>query len=150
MVNMVYYIISLLGEYTGALLAYKIPEEIKQGKKYFNILILILLPVIGLYSIYYFFSLFYLIIGLVLGFLIRKEYLYFGLISNNVFFASLVFLYGMPYGTLEFNKNKKLKNLNINIIYFLIGIGLSFFLNIYSLAGGALIGIFADKIVHSR
>ena len=126
---MVFYIISLLGQYIGYILASKTKEELKQGKKYFKLTCLILLLLIGVYSLTVSFNVILLVIGLILGFLIRKEYLYFGLISNNVFIASLIFIFGLPYGTLKY---KNLNQLNFNLILFVFSFIIGYFLNLYS------------------
>src|SRR3989344_9458494 len=112
---MVFYIISLLGQYIGYILASKTKEELKEGEKYFKLTCSILSLIMGIYSLTVSFNIILLIIGLILGFLISKEYLYFGLISNNVFIASLIFIFGLPYGTLKY---KKIKELNFNLILF--------------------------------
>ncbi len=144
--SMVFYIISLLGQYIGYLLASKTKEELKQGEKYFKLICLILLLIIGFYSLILSFDIILLIIGLILGFLIRKEYLYFGLISNNVFLASLIFIFGLPYGTLKY---KMLKELNLNVALFVFSFAIGYFFNLYSLAGGALFGILIKKVLYN-
>jgi len=140
---MVFYIISLLGQYIGYILASKTKEELKEGEKYFKLTFSILLLIIGIYSLIISFNIILLIIGLILGFLIRKEYLYFGLISNAIFIASLIFIFGLPYGTLKY---KKLKELNFNIILFIFSFAIGYFFNLYSLAGGALLGILVKNL----
>jgi|SRR3989338_8536912 len=143
---MVFYIISLLGQYIGYILASKTKEELKQGKKYFKLTCLILLLLIGVYSLTVSFNVILLVIGLILGFLISKEYLYFGLISNNVFIASLIFIFGLPYGTLNY---KNTKELNFNAILFIFSFAIGYFFNLYSLAGGALLGILIKKVLYN-
>ena len=143
---MVFYIISLIGQYIGYLLASKTKEELKQGEKYFKLICLILLLIIGIYSLIISFNFILLITGLILGFLIRKEYLYFGLISNNVFTASLIFIFGLPYGTLKY---KNLNQLNFNLILFVFSFIIGYFLNLYSLAGGALLSILIKKVLYN-
>ena len=143
---MVFYIISLIGQYIGYLLASKTKEELKEGEKYFKLTCLFLLLITGIYSLIISFNIILLTIGLILGFLISKEYLYFGLISNNVFTASLIFIFGLPYGTLKY---KNLNQLNFNLILFVFSFIIGYFLNLYSLAGGALLSILIKKVLYN-
>ena len=140
---MVFYIISLLGQYIGYILASKTKEELKEGEKYFKLTCSILSLIMGIYSLTVSFNIILLIIGLILGFLISKEYLYFGLISNNVFLASLIFIFGLPYGSLKY---KKIKELNFNVILFVFSFAIGYFFNLYSLAGGALLSMLIKNL----
>ena len=116
------YLISFIGQFIGYLIAKLAKEEIKPGKIYFNLLKNILLLIIIGFSIYYQFNIFYLISGLILGLIIKKEYFYFGIIANNLLFSSLIFIYGLPYGTL----NNNLKKIIYNIPLFLITLIINF------------------------
>lgn len=129
------YILAFIGQFIGHIIAKITKEEIKPGKIYFNWLKNILLLIIIISCIYFQFNLLFLIIGLAIGLIINKEYFYFGLISNNLLFGSLVFIYGLPYGTLN-----KIKSLLYNILFFSIAVIINFIYTInISLVAGALI-----------
>ena len=129
------YLIAFAGQFIGYLIAKSAKEEIKPGKLYFNLLKNILLLIIISFSIYYQFNILYLIFGLILGLIIKKEYFYFGLISNSLLFSSLIFIYGLPYGTLN-----KIKSLLYNFLFFFVALIITFIYPInLSLASGALI-----------
>tara|TARA_Y100000310_G_scaffold283455_1_gene305426 strand:+ start:3544 stop:3996 length:453 start_codon:yes stop_codon:yes gene_type:complete len=107
-------VIAFLGLVLGIILKKTCKEEIKPGKPYFKLLkklILVILVITLLYFNYtnniYFYLL--IIIGLGLAWLIPNTYLYFGiaLTTLNPLAAVLVFIYGLPQGTLkpELKKN---------------------------------------------
>lgn len=151
---MIYSLFSLIGIIIGILIAYLSKEELESGKKYFIILeILIILALI--ITIFFFeFNIIFFSLGLALGLLIIKEYLYFGIIlfsgvfNNNVQFlnTALVFLYGMPYSSMIFYK-KEFKDIIWNGILFLLCASLLFvnFKFLINFASGGLVIIAIRK-----
>lgn len=113
--------LSLAGVLCGVALSYIAPEELAVGKKYFTwlkkVLWVILLGIMG-YSLFLIQNYILLTIGvilfvglLVLDFMKENKYnyllnyalliaTYFLLPSNQLLFASVMFLYGFPVGTL--------------------------------------------------
>lgn len=137
------YLIALVGQFIGLILAKFTKEELKQGKIYFNILKNIILVSIIISTLFYKLDIIYLILGLVLALVIKKEYFYFGLISNNLLFSSLIFIYGLPYGSL----NNNFKKLIYNIPLFLITLIITFIYPVnFSLSAGALIVILVKNL----
>src|SRR3989338_2674120 len=99
---MLYIIISLLGCLFGFILARYTKEELRKGVFYFRLL------------------------EILIGLILRFEYLYFGFVlvfpfSNDVLFllSALIFIYGLPYGSLIYY-NKKIKYLIWSVILFFI------------------------------
>ncbi len=149
---MIFGFIALIGLFFGIFLAYFIKEEIEPGRIYFLVLEIIVLMVLILFS--FKFQIISLIFGLIFGFIIKKEYFYFGigLVSStvnkdlNFLYSSLVFVYGMPYGSLlvyEGNLNK----LYLDLILFLVPLVLYLFnFNLLYFACGGLIAILLTKI----
>jgi len=151
---MLYIIISLLGCLFGFILARYTKEELRKGVFYFRLLeiliILILILVILLSSD---FNLLLFIMGILIGLMLRFEYLYFGFVlvfpfSNDVLFllSALIFIYGLPYGSLIYY-NKKIKYLIWSVILFFIPFVNYFFdYNLISFATGGLFVFFIAKI----
>jgi len=140
------YLASFLGQFIGWFIASRTEEELEDGRRYFLILTTSLLVLLVSFSIYYSFDVYLLILGLIIGFLINKEYLFFGILSmrNDVLLNSLVFIYGLPYGSLNY---KFIKILFMNILLFFIPFLLLFFnLNFYSLGAGGLLGMLVKRI----
>ena len=140
-------LISFIGLLIGILLAKLSPEEIKPGRKYFILLEKIVLIAIIITLIYYSeISLLGIFIGAFIGYFFRKEYFYLGLalmislkhVNFNFLLASLIFIYGLPYGTLL--KRHILKEVNINLVLFLIP--LLFLINNLYAAYGSLLSSF--------
>lgn len=104
----------------GGLLLNKIAkEEIKLGKKYFNFIIRICLVIISLILMYNFKASWTVLLGMILAYFIGFNYLFFGLscvILDNFLLYVVIFIYGLPYGTILGN-NKKILN---ELILFLI------------------------------
>ncbi len=105
-------LIAFLGLLGGYVLTFLAKEEIKPGKKYFLILqrlILIALALLLLSKVWTTTAFIIpLILGLLVGFFLKVRYLYLGLalaaavnlpMDFFVLVASLVFLYGLPYGS---------------------------------------------------
>ena len=128
-------LIAFCGLLVGYLLTFMAKEEIKPGRKYFSILeraVLIAL-VIVLLSQAWATKLFFipLIIGTLVGYFLRFRYFYLGLalaasvtLSTDFFIlvASLVFLHGLPYGSMS----SKLK-LPFHMILFFIPVFIMLF-----------------------
>lgn len=146
---MLYLIVSFLGCIIGYFIAKFTKEELKKGEIYFKILELVVLLSLVVVFLFNSFNVLFLILGLVLGFLLRFEYFYFGLglVSVVDFLGSaLVFLYGLPYGSLTFYHKKK-KYLFFSFILFLVGLLNYFFnYNLASLSAGGLISLFIIKL----
>ena len=120
------YFVSFLGQFIGWFIANRTEEELKDGRRYFLILTTSLLALLISFSIYYSFNVYLLIIGLIIGYLINKEYLFFGILSmkNDILLNSLIFVYGLPYGSLNY---KSIRILLTNILLFFIPFLLLFF-----------------------
>lgn len=106
--------IAFLGLLVGYLLTFLAKEEIKPGKKYFIIVeraILIMLALVLLSQVWATKTFIIpFIIGLVMGYFLKIRYFYLGLalaasvtLSMEVFVlvASLIFLHGLPYGSVS-------------------------------------------------
>ena len=140
------YFVSFLGQFIGWFIANRTEEELKDGRRYFLILTTSLLALLISFSIYYSFNVYLLIIGLIIGYLINKEYLFFGILSmkNDILLNSLIFVYGLPYGSLNY---KSIRILLTNILLFFIPFLLLFFnINFYNLGAGGLLGILVKRI----
>lgn len=127
-------IIAFLGLLAGQFLAKIAKEEVKPGLKYFKQLKRLILLALTFALLYpnidqYASWIFPFIIGFILSFFLKKRYLILGFslvlastISPQFFLlvAILIFLYGLPYGTLN-------KNLLENFIIFAVPFILLFF-----------------------
>ena len=115
-------ILAFLGILGGRLLAKIAEEEIKPGMKYFlalqRVILLALLLALMAPVMYTWTQVIPFLAGAVLSSLFKQRYFYHGLslvaasaLSPTIFFivASLIFFYGLPYGTL----NKEVKQLAI-------------------------------------
>lgn len=141
-----FYLISFLGQFIGWFIANRTEEELKDGRKYFLILTNLLIVLLIIFSVYYSFNVYLLIMGLIIGFFINKEYLFFSVLAmrNDVLLNSLIFIYGLPYGSLNYNS---IKVLFMNILLFFIPFLLLFFdINFYSLGAGGLLGVLIKRI----
>ncbi len=159
MIKILVFLISLLGLVSGIILAYFVKDEIKPGKKYFIVLEKAILIFLGFVLILRFIKLdkfiLIFIIGLFAGLILRKAYLYLGIILASfggfplIIFASLTFLLGLPKGALIFSdKGKKniTKEVIISAICFMGGILISYIFNYLPLlifSGAALFVIAA-------
>ena len=146
------FLAALAGQIVGAFIGSKTKEELESGKKYFLILKNILLGILIVFLMKLSFSGLGLLLGMVAGFVYRREYFYFGvgaaalMNSFNPVFPVLIFLYGLPYGTLLF-KEKKLLQLGFNSLFFIVSLLVSLvYTNLTSLAAGALITILVLNI----
>ena len=123
-------LISLLGLPAGILLAYMTKEELVKGKKYFLILRYSFYSIIGITTLIFFLQdklflrlfLFIILASVIISVeLITKNkyfqnfsyilfFITYFLNSNEIFqviFASLIFIYGLPTGTLIYHEIKK-------------------------------------------
>ena len=153
---MIFGFIAIVGLIAGIFIAKYAKEELKNGEKWFSLLNCLIILALIIVSFKINLNIAGLIIGLVFGLLVKKEYFYFGigiasLINKNINFlySILVFLYGMPYGSLIYYK-KQLKNITFDIVLFLIP-ALLYFLSadLTSFSAGGLIGILIFKIKES-
>lgn len=129
-------IVAFLGLILGILLAKISPEEMKPGKKYFIIFRNVLLPIISIILFYFSnYNILFFIVGLIIGYFIKLDYFYFGLVlafafyvSKEILFilASLIFIYGLPTGTLLEKKIKPKQFLKLMAMFFLPFIILTF------------------------
>ncbi len=149
-------LISFLGLVIGSWLAFLTPEEFNSGKKYFislkktTLFILVIIFLLPTFNIIYTVILF--IIGVLTAKFFRKIYFYLGLALALSFFisvefslltSSLIFIFGLPHGTLharEYLKDKKklIKLLIFQLILFLLP-SLTLFFNFYVTDIAALI-----------
>src|SRR3989344_6449876 len=118
-------IIAFFGLIAGFLINKFTKEELENGKVYFLwlkrtiIVILFFILLIKSYDRY-----FALVIGLVVGYFLRKEYLYLGLSLASGFYiikeiiASLVFIFGLAYSGLN-HKTINKKQIFYNFVFFM-------------------------------
>jgi hypothetical protein len=152
MVNVLVLILSFLGLLGGVIVSYFTKEELKLGERYFLLLEKVLLLSISFTIIYYVGEFFlFLALGVLAGFIFRKAYFYFGLalpLASETFLlllSSLVFVFGLPHGTLLASKSKikvVKKELIISANLFLAAILITLFLDYSPLlmfVSGALI-----------
>ncbi|HLC87338.1 MAG TPA: hypothetical protein VJH65_03635 [Candidatus Nanoarchaeia archaeon] len=131
-------LIAFSGLIFGILLSKISPEEMKSGKKYFNYLKKIALAVLVISLIFLTapFS-WYVLLGLIIGYisalLLKRVYFFLGLAlllsfltfnpNFTLLVSSLIFIFGLPLGSLINMELKKRKD-----IYFLVLFNLLFFL----------------------
>lgn len=113
-------IVSFIGLIVGMVIALYTKEELKPGEKYFTwFKRTVLLWIILLFVYYSRNELLFLMIGLIAGFMFRLNvYLYLGIalassfmIMQELIVASLIFLFGLPYGTLKAKGNLGIRHL---------------------------------------
>ena len=121
-------LISFLGLVVGFFLPKFTKDELKSGYKWFKVFeVLMLLSVIVAGLLYTGFEMpwFLLIfLGMLFGWFFKNIYFYFGILiaslfSYNLMFG-LIFIYGVPYGTLIYIKNKGHRLWNEVMKYFII------------------------------
>lgn len=98
--------VCFLGFVLGILIANYTKEELQKGKPYFIILEIIILFTLGI-AVLFPFNLIYFIIGIIVSYFLRKSYLYFGIslaLSSSLLIPSLIFVYGLPSGSIERKK----------------------------------------------
>ena len=141
-------IIVFLGLLIGLILKNWIEEEVEDLKKYFRLIEVLLLSVLGIYLLYLAFDnniWFYLIflLGFGLSFVNKETYLYlgFGLLSLDFYVASLSFIYGLVNGN---------KNWHKKLIFFVPFILLIFVQEVVlflMFSSGALMGLFSKRLI---
>lgn len=152
MIKLLIFALSFLGLIAGVVLSFFTKEELKPGKKYFMLLEKAVVLAISLVIVFYIgehYPFFFL--GFLAGIIFRRVYFYFGLAlplassSLSVLLASLVFVFGLPRGTLLASKLKKKKikkEVIISGIFFLIAGLIAYFFSyepLLMLCAGALI-----------
>ena len=149
-------ILSFLGLIVGIILANYTKEELKTGKKYFIILYKFILFITIIYSLflselnYYLFG---AILGIISFIFLRNIYLYLGLLifsTLNLYMFYLVFLFGLPYGSLIYSK-KNLRNIVLNSFIWFVAAALILLVDInqtflLSFSAGALFMAFLKRI----
>lgn len=145
------FVLSFLGLPIGIILSKFTKEELKPGKKYFMLLEKVVLLAIGVIIVFYMAGYFlFFLLGLLAGFIFRRVYFYFGLAlpltfgSLLVLLPSLVFIFGLPAGTLITYRLKKKVRKDAIVSAFLFACGglISSFLGytpILMVCAGALI-----------
>ena len=152
------YWLSFLGLVFGVLLGFLTKEEYKPGKKYFEIIrrvVLFLMVVSLLYYSRSFFSAVFFGLGFIVALYFRKSYFYLGLglvALANFWMMSLIFVFGLVYGTLSSKKywkdyRKVVFPLFLQLVWVLIPlVFLGFeFEYLSGFAAGALFFIFLAK-----
>jgi len=145
MINLVLSLIAFLGLIAGWFIRKYTKEEIKSGKKYFIWLNKAIALVLILVLLYLNLNVYFLIIGIVLGYFIRQSYLYLGLVSFD-FVNYFIFLFGLGYSALE-KYSKKI--LILSFVMFFVGVLIANIYKIdgyYSLVAGALLWRLLDAV----
>jgi hypothetical protein len=119
-------VLAFIGLVVGIFLAKFTKEEFKSGRKYFVLLCKVVLFVLIVYFLYLA-EINLLILGFVLGVLVAyffsNIYFYLGLgvfSSLNVYVTFLVFLFGLPYGTLIYHQKNLRKRILISLLLFFV------------------------------
>ncbi len=151
--------LAFLGVAVGVFIGRHTYEELKKGERYFILFknfILVIIAVIFLLGIKQFSLalLMLFLIGFLIAHFLRLNYLFLGFgavasiaIGNSMTILPLVYLYGLPFGTIRYyhikNHVKLLRALLVNFILFMLPIALLFFdFDSYALvafAAGALV-----------
>ncbi len=141
-------IIVFLGYFAGWLIKKHTTDEFEAGKKWFVLMQKILIVVLAIGCLYYTKLSLWLIVGAVVGFFTVSTvgiYLYFGIISflsliftdYMIVMNSLMFLFGLPYGTMGTIKTDwKVFLFFVPLLIFLIPIDYNLF---FGICCGALI-----------
>ena len=142
-----YYLIPVfLAPFLGRLIAHFTKEELEEGKKYFVFFeIVLLLSLVVLSFLDSFSWLFF--IGLVLAYLLPYEYLYFGFLSLSLEQVSLLFLYALPFGSLE---DTKTILLSLGVFFVVVFVSYLVSFDFSSLTVGALLMLVYKKLVSLR
>ncbi|MBS3167552.1 hypothetical protein J4216_00300 [Candidatus Woesearchaeota archaeon] len=136
--------IAFLGTILGYFIADKTQDELSDGKIYFKIFELIILLILIILFLINGFVWWLFLIGVIFGFFLRYEYLYFGFL-NNLLGLFLVFLYGLPYGSLLYME-KKWKYIFYSLVFFIIGFFINFLgFNLINFGLGGLVTLFLIK-----
>ena len=151
---MLYFIISLIGLFIGGLLSYISPKEMKDGEKYFKLICFATIITLIIVGFVYSFNIWLFIIGLILGIFFYNEYLYFGIFSvsmlisgrNPILVSSLIFIYGLPSGSLLYHKKRYLCFLSNTLLFFISFLLYFTSIDFTSLAVGGLAGIIIRRL----
>ncbi len=142
---MIEFILGLLGILAGIIISFLCKEELVSGNKYFKLGIILTLLILIIYSLLINRINYLLIMGLILGFFIKKEYLYFGLLfPGNFYTIFLIFIYGIPYGITS--KSKIIYDSTLFIIPIVILWYTNY--NLIMLGIGGIISIFLKKALN--
>ena len=141
------YLIAFFGLIIGGIIAYFTKDEWKQGRIYFVWGSRLLLLGVAVSFLILNFNWWMALIGLVIGFFIWYEYLFLGL-GAGVLGLSLVFIYGLFKGTLDWFTEKK-RMFWINALLFFIPLIIFYFigLDMSSLAGGGCLGVLIKNLL---
>jgi len=146
-------IIAFSGLVAGWILSRVVKEEVKYGKKYFYIICRVLLLILALIFLFkgfphYSSMIIPFIVGVILSLFFRKIYFYLGLglLFPSEFVIYLLFFFGLLYGSF---KKLVLRNIIVNLVFFLIPLILLFFKEyllmydyiLYSFISGALFAL---------
>lgn len=142
-------IISIFGLFLGWIIAIYTKEELKQGEKYFIILQFVILAILFFITLNNNINILFLIIGIILGILIRNPFIYFGIILipiSSFLSVVLIFIYGLVEGSINYI-TKDMKKMIINTLIFAI----SFILVIVNIKltpilNGGIIGVLIYQI----
>ena len=132
--DFVVYCISFSGLLFGILLYKKTRNEIEPGYKYLRYLMIILYAIIIATFInninFGYIDLFFVFLGVLIAVIIKLDYLILGLTNVTSYYlgigyfysiSALIFLIGLPYGSLKSIKTKKINNLIlINLLFFMV------------------------------
>jgi len=152
MIKLLIFALSFLGLIAGVVLSFFTKEELKPGKKYFMLLEKVVLITISLIIVFYIGNHYsFFVLGFFAGIILKRVYFYFGVALSLasgpllVLLSSLIFIFGLPRGTLlasNLNNNKIKKEIIISGILFLIAGLVSYFLSyapLLMMCSGALI-----------
>ena len=149
---------AFLGIIAGIIVGKMAKEEFNENRKYVLLFSRVVLSALIIYLAYVSGSLLAFIIGVVGGFFLTATYLYLGLAVASTLaspfsfvVSSLVFLYGINYGTLSF-ADFNFKILFLHLIVFLIPFSILMIWPVYSnaivsLSAGLLIGCLENKFL---
>ncbi len=117
---------AFIGLAAGIIVGKLSKEEFFANKKYLLLISRIILSALIIYLAYSSGNLLAFLVGIAIGFFFRAAYLYLGMASasalmspQSLVVSSLIFLYGLPYGTLAFHK-VSLKPVLSHLLIFLL------------------------------
>lgn len=148
---MIIELLALFGLFFGIIISHYTQEELKDGKKYFMILEFIILIVLFFLTTRYNINTIFLALGIIIGFLVRNPYLFFGILLGSVanlnfLYSGLIFVYGLADGSLWFI-NKSKNYLYLSVALFFVQFILYFFgYTLLSFVNGGFIGVTLYKV----
>jgi len=114
MMHFFVFVLGFLGLVAGIIIAHFTQEELKPGRKYFIFIEKLVLLIMALLIISFIKGSFlFFVLGIVAGFLFRRIYFYFGialpLVNGTLLLclSSLIFIFGLAYGSLKYLDLKK-------------------------------------------